>query len=288
MQERKASKLERKKQAKVDSAAGPASQASAGKSDTTAPSSPASPQPAETTSNAADVALSAQTDCTGDEAAQDAKGAVSGLAADNDRCSNHPGDASCQSQDADPGLTTEQNGKRQPLSINVDGSNAEPAEPHDVLQEFESLSPMLPEMPKPDTGDDLAGLFQAAFATCHKQMSPRGRPPQSPFSSHGQDEDEEDFSLYTDADEVMADDEVEGTALDASDEEEEGKQGEVAGALLESFMGDAEHAAQVQASLNAEVCCSQPSVCACCSYRGRRCCLLVMDALLVNCKAIAL
>lgn len=286
VQERKASKLERKKQTKADSAAGPASQASAGKSDTTAPSSLASQQPAETTSKAADVAQSAQTDCTGDEAAQDVEG--SGLAADNDRCSNHPGDASCQIEDADPGLTTGQNGEHQPLSINVHSSHAEPAEPHDVLQEFESLSPMLPEMPKPDTGDDLAGLFQAAFATCHKQMSPHGRPPQSPFSSHGQDEDEEDFSLYTDADEVMAEDEVEGTALDASDEEEEGKQGEVAGALLESFMGDAEHAAQVQASLNAEVCCSRSSVCPCCSYRGCRCCLLVMDALLVYCKAIVL
>lgn len=282
--------LERKKQAKADSAAGSASQASADRSDPTALSSLASPQPAESASTAdtsnADGAQSAQTDCTRDEAAQDAEGTASGLAADDDRRSNNPGNASCQVQDADPGLTTEQNGEHQPLSTNVDGSQAEPAEPHDVLQEFESLSPMLPEMPKPDTGDDLAGLFQAAFATCHKQMSPCGRPPQSPFSSHGQDHEEEDFSLYTDADEVMADDQVDGTALDASDEEEEGKQGEVAGALLESFMGDAEHAAQVQASLNAEVCCSQPSACPCCSYRGCRSCLLVMDALLVNCKAI--
>lgn len=265
VQERKASKLERKKQAKADSAAGPASQASAGKPDATAPSSSASPQSVEATSNAVDAAQSAQTDCTRDEAAQDAEGTARGLAADDDRRSNNPGNASCQVQDADPRLTTGQNGEHQPLFINVDSSHAEP---HDVLQEFESLSPMLPEMPKPNTGDDLAGLFQAAFATCHKQMSPRGRPPQSPFSSHGQDEDEEDFSLYTDADEVMADNEVEGTALDASDEEEEGKQGEVTGALLESFMGDAEHAAQVQASLNAEVCCTQPSVCIWLSIQG--------------------
>lgn len=259
MQERKASKLERKKQAKADNA-GLASQAGAANSDSTTPSSVASESPAEATNSAGAVAQPSQTDCA-QEPAQGAESTDSGMDAKGDRCSANAGDASAQMDAADQGLQTQQNGQHQQLSVNTDKNHAEPAEPHDVLQDFDSLSPMLPDMPRLDKGDDLAGLFQAAFATCHKEMSPRGRPPQSPFTSHGQDQDEEDFSLYNDADEVMGDDEVQGTALDASDEEEEGKQGEVAGALLESFMGDAEHAAQLQASHSVQVCCVQPSVC---------------------------
>ena len=254
MQERKASKLERKKQAKADSAVDPASQALAGNSDPATPSSFASVCPAQATTSAVNTAQPSQTDCTQDEPVQDAEGTDSDMAAKDDRRSENLGDASDQVEAADLGLNTQQNGQHQQLYINTDKSH-DPAEPHDVLQEFESLSPMLPDMPKHDKGDDLAGLFQAAFATCHKEMSPHGRPPQSPFSSHGQDHDDEDISLYNAADELMGDDEVEGTVLDASDEEEEGKQGEVAGALLESFMGDAEHAAHIQASHNAQVFC---------------------------------
>ena len=219
----------------------------------------ASVRPAEATNGAVDSAQPSQTDCTWDAPAQDAE-AKGGVIAKDNRHSQILGDASDHIGGVDHRIKV-QNGQHQQLSIDTDMSHAEPAEPHDVLQEFESLSPTLPDMPKHDKGDNLAGLFQAAFATCRKEMSPRGRPPESPFSSHGQDQDEQDFSLYNDADEVMGDDEVEGTALDASDEEEEGKQGEVAGALLESFMGDAEHAAHMQASHSAQVCCVQPSAC---------------------------
>ncbi len=117
--------------------------------------------------------------------------------------------------------------------------HAEHAEPHDVLHEFEQLSPKLPDMPKQDMQDDLAGLFQAAFATCRTEMSPCGAPPQSPFSSHGQDREEEDFSLYEDADQAIEGDEPDNVALDASDEEQEERSGEMAKPLLEGFVGDA-------------------------------------------------
>lgn len=253
VQERKASKLERRKQAIADSAC-PASQASAANSDAATPSSFASVSPAEAINGAASIARPSQTDCAWDEPAQGADSTDSDIIAKGIRRSENPGDASEQIEMADQGLETQHNGQHQHLSVDTDESHAEPAEHHDVLQEFESLSPMLPDMPKHGKGDDLAGLFQVAFATCQKEMSPRGRPPESPFSSHGQDQDEDDFSLYNEADEVMDDDEVEGTVLDASDEEEEGKQGEVAGALLESFVGDAEHAVLRQASHSAQVC----------------------------------
>ena len=261
MQERKASKLERKKQAKAESA-GSASQASAANSDSATPSSFASVSPPEATNSPVAVAQPSQTDCAWDEPAQAAESTDSGMIAKGNGRSDNTGDASDQIEAADQGLETQQNGQHPQLSVNTHKSQVEPAEPHDVLQEFESLSPMLPDMPRLDKGDDLAGLFQAAFATCHKELSPRGRSPQSRFSSHGQDQDKEDFSLYNDADEVMGDNEVQGAALDASDEEQEGKQGEVTGTLLESFMRDAEHAAHLQASPHsAQVCCVQPSVC---------------------------
>ena len=269
VQERKASKLERKKQAKADSGVGSASQASAGNSNPATPSSFASVCPAEATNGVVDIAQPSQTDCARGEPAQDAEGTVSDVNAKDDRRRENLGAASDQLEAADRALKTQQNGQHQQLGINIDKGH-EPAEPPDVLQEFESLSPMLPDMPKHDKGDDLAGLFQAAFATCRNEMSPRGRPPQSPFSSHGQDHDEEDFSLYNDADEVLGDDKVEGTALDASDDEEEGKQGEVAGAVLESFMGDAEHAACIQASHSAQVCCVLSSVCSSLNLIGHR------------------
>ena len=254
VQERKASKLERKKQAQAESASGPTTQASAGSSDPATKSPSASPAVAEATNSAVHSAQPSQTDCSLDESAQAAQDIAGGRTAEH-RHSRSPSDASGQIQEPNQGPETQHDGQHQ-LSVNTDRSDAEPSEPYDVLQEFESLSPMLPDMPKHETGDDLAGLFQAAFATCDKQMSPHGRPPQSPFSSHNQDqeEEEEDYSLYNDADEVMGGDEVEGTVLDASDEEEGEKGGEVAGVLLESFMGDAEHAAHLQASHHAQVC----------------------------------
>ena len=129
------------------------------------------------------------------------------------------------------------------------------AEPHDVLKEFEQLSPKLPDMPKKDMQDDLAGLFQAAFATC-REMSPRGGPPQSPFGSHSQDQGEDNFSLYGDADEAMGGDAADGIALDASDEEQEEKSGEMAQPLLEGFMGDAESVAILQAGDAIQVSCT--------------------------------
>ncbi|KAA6420994.1 MAG: ubiquitin carboxyl-terminal hydrolase 2-like [Trebouxia sp. A1-2] len=116
--------------------------------------------------------------------------------------------------------------------------HAEPAEPHDVLHELEQL-PQLPDMPKHDIKDDLAGLFQAAFATCHAEMSPRGAPPLSPFSAHGQGSEEEDYSLYEDADQAIDGNEPGDVAVDASDAEKEERSGEMAKPLLEGFMGDA-------------------------------------------------
>ena len=132
------------------------------------------------------------------------------------------------------------------------------AEPHDVLKEFEQLSPKLPDMPRKDMQDDLAGLFQAAFATC-REMSPRGGPPQSPFGSHSQDQEEDNFSLYGDADEAMGGDAADGIALDASDEEQEEKSGEMAQPLLEGFMGDAESVAILQAGDAIQVSCTFPT-----------------------------
>ena len=116
--------------------------------------------------------------------------------------------------------------------------HAEPAEAQDVLHELEHL-PQLPDMPKHDVKDDLAGLFKAAFATCHAEMSPRGAPPLSPFSAHGQDGEEEDYSLYDDADQAIDGDEPGEVVLDASDAEKEERSGEMAKPLLEGFMGDA-------------------------------------------------
>ncbi|KAL0036465.1 hypothetical protein WJX77_008836 [Trebouxia sp. C0004] len=121
---------------------------------------------------------------------------------------------------------------------NQDEPHAEPAEAHDVLHELEQL-PQLPAMPKHDMKDDLAGLFKTAFATCHTEMSPRGAPPLSPFSAHGQDGEEEDYSLYEDADQAIDGDEPGEVVLDASDAEKEERSGEMAKPLLEGFMGDA-------------------------------------------------
>lgn len=256
VQERKASNLERKKQAKQGSPAGPMDQGSAGPSHAAPPTS-ASPSAAQATNS--EAAQPSQTDCSQEGAGQSVEDRDTGMGARDGRPSISPG-AADQSQEAHQAPGAHQSEEHLQLVVNTASSEAEP---HDVLQEFESLSPVLPAMPKQDAHDDLAGLFQAAFATCHKEMSPRGRPPQSPFSSHGQDHEEEDYSLYNDADEVMGDDEAEGTALDASDEEEGEENREAAGALLESFMGDAEHAAQLQASYNAQACCTHPTVCSC-------------------------
>ena len=257
MQERKANKLERKKQAKPNSSNGPANQGSAATSDA-ASSSSTSPPAAEAPKHEMDAAQPSQTDGSQDTAGQGAEDVASGSDARDDNPSSSPEDFD-HTQEARTGQETHQDGQHRQLLVSTADS---PTEPYDVLQEFESLSPVLPDMPKPDTHDDLAGLFQAAFATCHQEMSPHGRPPQSPFSSHGQDcEEEEDYSLYNDADEVMADDEAGGTPLDASDEEEREEVGEAAGALLESFMGDAEHAAQLQASYNAQAGPTYPGLC---------------------------
>ena len=155
---------------------------------------------------------------------------------------------------ADLGKQGGQEEQEEPFN-SPDGPHAEHAEPHDVLKEFEQLSPKLPDMPKKDMQDDLAGLFHAAFATCH-EMSPRGGPPQSPFGSHSQDREEDDFSLYGDADEAMGGDAADGIALDASDEEQEEKSGEMAQPLLEGFMGDAESVAILQAGDAIQVSCT--------------------------------
>ena len=94
-------------------------------------------------------------------------------------------------------------------------------------------------MPKHDVKDDLAGLFKAAFATCHAEMSPRGTPPESAFGTRGQNGQEEDYSLYEDADQAMEAGEPRQVALDASDEEQEDGRREMAAPLLEGFIGDA-------------------------------------------------
>lgn len=252
LQEKKASKLERKK-AKNDSATADSSQNAA------APSPPApthpSPSPSSPSPPAPSPAATAGLDAAGDEedpaqpagtskaASDEATAAKEGTSGTRDVGSNTIlADASDQAPAGREEQQREGHSQHQQLSISTDTSHAEP---QDVLHEFESLSPMLPDMPKHDMQDDLAGLFQAAFDTCRKEMSPHGPPPDSPFGSHDQDHEEEDYSLYNDADEAMGRDQAEGTALDASDEEEGEKSGEMAGALLEGFIGDSEHVAQV-------------------------------------------
>lgn len=113
--------------------------------------------------------------------------------------------------------------------------HALPAAPKDVMEEMESLG-MLPDMPKVDYKDDLPGLFQAAFATCDTQMSPRRAAREMP-----QPVGAEELSLYEDADEALEEEDregkgSEGVVLDASDEETEQKSGPAARPLLENFV----------------------------------------------------
>ena len=112
---------------------------------------------------------------------------------------------------------------------------AEPAEPRDHLTEMEALG-KLPDMPKTDYSDDLPGLFQAAFATCESQLSPRKAARQLPKPIGL-----EELSLYDDADEALAEGNEEGLGLDgvvrdASDDEENQKVGGASGHLLESII----------------------------------------------------
>ena len=236
-QERKASKLERKKQVKNETVS---ASGNAGDTSKAAVSSP----PAETD------ALLSKPDGQ-EEPAQPAQ-------TRNSLHSSAQGDAALE---LSTGITasehqSEGHSQHSQLSITTSRNHAEHA---DVLHEFESLTP-LPDMPKHDTQDELQGLFHAAFATCHKELSPRRQPKPSPFGSNDQDEDE-DYSLYNDADEVMAKDESDAAALDASDEEGREEGGEAAALLLNGFIGDAEHAAQLQASEHGQV--SHLQCCAC-------------------------
>ena len=250
MQEKKASKLERRR-AKNGSAAADSSQTTAAHS-ASAPSSTATAEPdaaADDHHVAQPLTQPAQTSkSNSNEAAAVNESTPEAREAGSSIVPNASDQVPAGKGELEP--QHEGNSQHQQLSISTDTSHAEP---QDVLHEFASLSPMLPDMPKRDMQDDLAGLFQAAFATCHKEMSPRRPPPESPFSSHDQDCEEEDYSLYNDADEAMGRDQADGAALDASDEEEGEKSGEMAGALLEGFIGDSEHAAQI--STTAQVGC---------------------------------
>lgn len=112
---------------------------------------------------------------------------------------------------------------------------AEPAEPRDHLKEIEALG-KLPDMPKTDYSDDLPGLFQAAFASCESQLSPRKAARQLPKPIGL-----EELSLYDDADEALGEGNEEGLGLDgvvryASDDEENQKVGGASGHLLESII----------------------------------------------------
>lgn len=129
------------------------------------------------------------------------------------------------------------------------GMPAAHAEPKDVMEEVESLG-KLPDMPKIDYSDDLPGLFQAAFATCDNQLSPRRAAKAKPSLLGPREQ-----SLYDDADEALQPEEEgsngsEGLALDASDEEVQKPTGSVRESLLDSFVnGSVETDASSQVQL---------------------------------------
>ncbi len=255
LQERKVIKLERKKQPKGNETAAafqPASSTSEPASELCTSSAQSAAQPTRTSAAPApdadptQAAMDAQGhDAEADDNAQPqiAKHAESAdvpAVEEEDATQSGTEVASAQMADQLKNLD-KQDQQEQTAADNQDEPHTEPAEPaetHDVLHELEHL-PQLPHMPKHDIKDDLAGLFKAAFATCHAEMSPRGAPPLSPFSAHGQDGEEEDYSLYEDADQAIDGDEPGEVVLDASDAEKEERSGEMAKPLLEGFMGDA-------------------------------------------------
>ena len=145
--------------------------------------------------------------------------------------------------------------------------HALPAEPNHVMKELEGLG-KLPDMPKVDYPDDLPGLFQAAFATCETQMSPRRAARERPQLVAA-----EELSLYEDADEALEEEDregkgSEGVVLDASDEETQQKSGPAARPLLENFVNSsgtvADSNSQVSSPALIHSCCS--TWCCLCSF----------------------
>lgn len=253
LQERKATKLERKKRPlENDTAAAsqPASSTSEPASEPCTSSAQSAAQPTRTSAapasdpDPAQAAMDAQghdaeaADNAQPQVAQHAESADIPAVNEEDGASSGTEVASAQMAADQPKDLDKQDQQPQAAAGNQDEPHAEPAEACDVLHELEHL-PQLPDMPKHDTKDDLAGLFKAAFATCHAEMSPCGAPPLSPFGAHGQDREEEDYSLYEDADQAIDGHEPGEVVLDASDAEKEDRSGEMAKPLLEGFMGDA-------------------------------------------------
>jgi len=254
LQERKAFKLERKKQPKVGEAAAasqpasstsePASEpcTSSAQSAALPPRSSAAPASDPDPAHAAMDAQGNDAETDGNAQPQDAQHAESaGSPAVKEEDATRSGtelDAAQKAAGQPKELDKQDQQEQAADQDEPHAEHAEPAEAHDVLHELEQL-PQLPDMPKHDLKDDLAGLFKAAFATCHAEMSPRGAPPLSPFSAHGQDREEEDYSLYEDADRAIKEEEPGEMVLDASDEEKEDRSGEMGKPLLEGFMGDA-------------------------------------------------
>ena len=256
LQERKATKLERKKQPKENETAAafqPSSSSSEPASEPCTSSAQSAAQPTRTSAAPApdpDPAQPAMASQGNDAEANDNAPPQIAQRAESDDIPavNEEDGASSATKVASAQMAADQlkdldkqDQQEQAAADNQDephAEHAEPAEAHDVLHELEHLQ-QLPDMPKHDVKDDLAGLFKAAFATCHAEMSPRGAPPLSPFSAHGQDGEEEDYSLYDDADQAIDGDEPGEVILDASDAEKEERSGERAKPLLEGFMGDA-------------------------------------------------
>ena len=256
LQERKATKLERKKQPKENETAGASQPASSSSEPASEPSTSSAQSAAQPTRISAAPApdpdptrpavdsqgnYTEADDNAQPKTAQHAESAdISGVK-EEDAAQARTEVTAEQTASGQPKDLDKQDQQEQTSASNHDephAEHAEPAETHDVLRELEHLT-QLPDMPKHDVKDDLAGLFKAAFATCHAEMSPRGAPPLSPFSAHGQDGEEEDYSLYEDADQAIDGDEPGEVVLDASDAEKEERSGEMAKPLLEGFMGDA-------------------------------------------------
>ncbi len=246
-------KLERKKQSKGGNAAAasqPASSTSEPASEPCTSSAQSAAQPPRTSAapasdpDPAQPAMGAQgNDAEADDnaqpqIAQHAESADILAVKEEDATQSGTEVAAAQMAAGQPKDLDKQEQQEQAAAGNQDEPHAEHAEAHDVLHELEQLA-QLPDMPKHDVKDDLAGLFKAAFATCHAEMSPRGAPPLSPFSAHGQDGEDEDYSLYEDADQAIDGHEPGEVVLDASDAEKEERSGEMAKPLLEGFMGDA-------------------------------------------------
>ena len=246
VQERKATKLERKKQPKGNETAAasePASEPCTSSAQSTAQPAGASAAPAPDPDPAQPAMGSQGNDAEADgnvqpQSAQHAESADILAFKEEDAAQSGTDVAAAQTAAEQTKDFDKQDQQQQAAAGNQYEPHAERAEAHDVLHELEHL-PQLPDMPKHDMKDDLAGLFKAAFATCHAEMSPRGAPPLSPFSAHGQDGEEVDYSLYEDADQAIDGGESGEVVLDASDAEKEERSGEMAKPLLEGFMGDA-------------------------------------------------